>query len=115
MSYDEPTLFDLPETTDWENKYVEPIKQTRRSDPATSLLAAQATNLKGDRKRVLEVFRMVYPKGLIDEDLETLAGLRAGTASKRRSDLSGLGLLVWKGEYRLTSANCKSRVWHHKD
>lgn len=112
----EPTLFDLPESTEWENRFVEPIKQTRRTDPATSLLAAQTTNLKGDRKRVLEVFRMVYPKGLIDEELEQLAGLkRAGTASKRRSDLSKLGLLVWKGEYRLTTADCKSRVWYHKD
>lgn len=112
---DEPTLFDIPEPLAWDNKYIEPIKQTKRNDPATSLEAAQATNLTGDRKRVLEVFRMVYPNGLIDEELEGLAGLRPGTASKRRSDLSRDGYLVCRGETRLTSAQCKSKVWYHKD
>lgn len=54
---------------------------------------------------------------MIDEELEEYAiqiGVWPGNASKRRSDLSRDGFLVWTGETRLTKANKNSKVWKLK-
>jgi hypothetical protein len=107
---DEPTLFDFNDDL---------RKMSRRTDPFTSKEAAQKALPKvgSDKAKVLSIFQS-FRSGLIDEQLEELAveaGVWSGNASKRRSDLSRDGFLVWTGETRMTRANKKSKVWKAKD
>lgn len=92
------------------------VSHVKKNDPSTSLEAARVAvkSFTGHKQKVLQIFDRAT-RGLIDEELETIAqqqGLRPGAASKRRSDLSKDGRLVWGGEYRLTSTRCKAKVWH---
>ena len=116
------TLFDLPEPH--QNKFVEPMltredrirKLARSGHPSTSYEAAEVTEKKLTRRmsETLEVFRLAG-RGLIGEELDNLAqvqGMRAGSAPKRIKDLADAGLIVWDGEFRLTSGGCRAKVWH---
>jgi hypothetical protein len=93
------------------------ISHAKANDPATSFMAAAVAvkSFETNKKKVREIFRDVAPNGLINEELEVIAqarGMRPQAASKRRSDLSNMGELVWRGEYRVTDSGCKAKVWH---
>jgi len=106
---DEPTLF-YPDNIN---------KQSKTTDPFTSHEASKAAapRMGKDKAKVLSIFESFPNGGLIDEELEEYAiqiGVWPGNASKRRSDLSRDGFLVWTGETRLTKANKNSKVWKLK-
>jgi hypothetical protein len=93
------------------------ISHTKTNDPDTSYMAAKVMvrSMGKNKKQVLSIFTTFSPRGLIDEELEVIAqarGMRPNAASKRRSDLSADGKLVWRGEYRNTESGCKAKVWY---
>lgn len=105
---DDPQMFD-------ENYQI--VSHAKRNDPATSYMAATVAvkSFGKNKAQVLNIFISVAPNGLIDEELEVAAqsqGMRPQAASKRRSDLSHDGELIWKGEYKNTASGCKAKVWY---
>lgn len=94
---------------------------SRTNDPKTSKDAAKKAVLRAssDAAKILEIFKEIYPEGLIDEELIPLAeakGVRADNATKRRSDLSNkFERLEYTGENRLTTRKCEAKVWRYKN
>lgn len=107
------------------NKFVEPPiskservrKMAKSGDPSTSFMAAEVALKKMTQRmsETLAVFESVAPRGLIGEELDSLAqemGMRPGAAPKRMADLAAVDAIVWRGEFKNTSGGNKAKVWY---
>ncbi len=71
-------------------------------------------NLPGKRTQRRKVFREFYragKRGLTDEELEDVTGIRYTSVGPRRRELRDEGLVVLTQRSRLASTGCHQRVW----
>ena len=96
-----------------QDSLLEPYKRTRKTDPETSLAAAESVAKITEKQRsVLAVLRHYGPA--TDEEIrdkfppnsQSDSGLRT-----RRSELVRRGLVRHSGEYRTLASGRQARVW----
>ena len=90
-----------------------PSKTARRTDPETSHEAAgMNAPLRGShREMMLRAFVNAGWDGLTDPQAAARCGLDRVEATRRASELRGLGLLEFTGEYRRSAMGARCRVW----
>lgn len=95
---------------EWGNQ--NPRAKARNTDPATSHRAAFANlPLKNTQRRLILEIHLAHPKGLTDDELSQLIGMRLNSLTTRRSELFQGGWLEDSGEERKTRTGVCAVVW----
>lgn len=94
----------------------QPISPARKSDPSTSIEAANANQeIRGEqRKRVYDYLVSVGAKGATDYEIAQACGILRTSAGKRRKELVDMGLVEYAGFSRRTDTGASARVWRVK-
>lgn len=92
---------------------VDPRHLARRTDPATSHIAARAQldRLTSGQHKVLAALASAGDHGMIDHDHQAVNGLIQTSAGKRRGELTKAGLVIDTGRTRLSPVGSPAAVW----
>lgn len=84
----------------------------RRTDPDTSVQAAERASKRAPRHRELAWKTLLaHPEGLTDFELAELTGLAQTSVGKRRGELRDKGFVVDTGKRRPSPSGSPSIVW----
>jgi len=94
----------------------QPVSPSRRSDPQTSVEAANANQeIRGEqRKKVFGYLLSVGANGATDYEIGSALNILRTSAGKRRHELVSLGYVVDSGTRRKTDGNVSAIVWRVK-